>query len=279
LEWWYIPAGQQPQQDRGGRCYNIRASQSNLAPLFIELNFLPMTIAFISDLHLTPDFPESTAWFREFATEASRQLQQLYILGDLFEFWIGDDGSEILGQTAAEEIMKELTRCGVEIFFMHGNRDFLVGEDFARRTGCTILPDPSIIELGGEPVLLTHGDTLCIDDVEHQEKRAQMVTSKWKIAFLDKPIDIRLDTANRMRSESETGKKTKSMKIMDVNQGHLEKVMREHGVHTLIHGHTHRPAVHEFMIDNQSARRFVLGDWYTQKSMLLFENGSYSLRM
>ena len=237
-----------------------------------------MTIAFISDLHLTPDHPESTSWFREFSTQAGLRLKQLYILGDLFEYWIGDDGSERLGQTDVEKIIRNITDSGVETYFMHGNRDFLVGEKFSERTGCQILPDPSLIELGGEKVLLTHGDTLCTDDIEHQEKRAQMITTKWKIAFLDKSIDERLDTATQLRRKSEQQKKTKSMAIMDVNQAHLENMMREHGVFTIIHGHTHRPAVHDFMIDDQPARRFVLGDWYTQKSMLLFENGRFSLR-
>ena len=236
-----------------------------------------MAIAFISDLHLTPTRPESTALFEGFMDKAKGTLEQLYILGDLFEVWIGDDGSEELGQTSVEQTLKQASDSGVELFFMHGNRDFLIGENFEKRTGCTLLPDPTILSLDGEKVLLTHGDMLCIDDIEHQNARKQMVTSKWKIAFLNKPVEHRKQYALEMREKSERQKQHKSMEIMDVNQAYVESFMEQHGVLTMIHGHTHKPAVHEFTVGNQPARRFVLGDWYNQKSMLIYENNSFSL--
>ena len=236
-------------------------------------------IAFISDLHLTPERPDATGWFENFMTNAVGVIDEIYILGDLFEVWIGDDASDTLGQGRAEEIIRSASSAGVKLWFMHGNRDFLVGEEFAKRTGCTLLPDPSVISLGDEKVLLTHGDALCTHDVEHQRARARMLTSKWKVAFLNKPIEDRIDTALSMREKSEAGKHGKSAKIMDVNQRQVENVMREHGVLKLIHGHTHSPAVHEFILDNCVARRYVMGDWYTQKSMLFYDNGNFALQV
>lgn len=236
-------------------------------------------IAFISDLHLTPERPDATGWFENFMKNAVGVIDEIYILGDLFEVWIGDDASDTLGQGKVEEIIRSASSAGVKLWFMHGNRDFLVGEEFAKRTGCTLLPDPSVISLGDEKVLLTHGDALCTHDVEHQQARTRMLTSKWKAAFLNKPIGDRIDTALSMREKSEAGKRGKSAQIMDVNQREVEKVMREHGVLKLIHGHTHSPAVHEFMLDNCTARRYVMGDWYTQKSMLFYDNGNFALQV
>ena len=161
---------------------------------------------------------------------------------------------------------------------MHGNRDFLVGKDFEKRTGSQILPDPTVIHLDSIPVLLTHGDMLCTDDVEHQKAREKMVSDKWKFAFLNKPIDERLATANSLRQQSEEGKKIKSMEVMDVNQDQVVETMRRHNVHTMIHGHTHKPAVHEFEIDGEPAKRYVLGDWYDQDSILIYDRGCFSLK-
>ncbi|MCY3768300.1 MAG: UDP-2,3-diacylglucosamine diphosphatase [Gammaproteobacteria bacterium] len=237
-----------------------------------------MPTAFISDLHLTPDRPESTEWFRQFMRESRGLLNRIYILGDLFEFWIGDDARDTLGYGEVEEILQATVEAGMDIFFIHGNRDFLVGRDFERRTGCRILADPTVIELGTTRVLLTHGDALCTDDTTHQQARKQMLTDKWRFAFLNQPVSERLDTASAMRKKSEIEKKSKSMEIMDVNQKQVEKVMRDHGVRTMIHGHTHQPAVHDFFIDRAPAKRFVLGDWYTQKSMLLYDKGCFSLK-
>ena len=241
--------------------------------------FFQTMIAFISDLHLTPDRPDATGWFENFMANAIGMIEEIYILGDLFEVWIGDDASDSLGQGRVEEIIRSTSDAGIKLNFMHGNRDFLVGEEFAKRTGCSLLPDPSVIILGDEKVLLTHGDALCTNDVGHQQARAQMLTSKWKVAFLSQPIEDRIDTALLMREKSEAGKRSKSAEIMDVNQQYVENVMREHGVLKLIHGHTHKPAVHEFMLDDCTARRYVMGDWYTQKSMLYYDNGNFALQV
>ena len=236
-------------------------------------------IVFISDLHLTPQRPEATGWFENFMVNAVGLIDEIYILGDLFEVWVGDDASDTLGQGRVEEIMRSAASAGVKLWFMHGNRDFLVGEEFAKRAGCVLLPDPFVMTLGGEQILLTHGDALCTHDVEHQRARARMLSSKWKAAFLGKPIAERMDTAWSMREKSEAGKREKSAKIMDVDQRQVENVMRKHGVRKLIHGHTHSPAVHEFMLDNRIARRYVMGDWYTQKSLLFCDNGNFALQV
>ena len=237
-----------------------------------------MTIAFISDLHLTPDRPHSTALFRDFIHHASRYLDELYILGDLFEYWIGDDGAENLGHGEVETALANTVKAGTAIYFIHGNRDFLVGDAFATRTGCRLMPDPIIIEPDGQRILLTHGDALCTDDVEHQIARTQMLSSKWKLAFLDKPLEERAEAAAALRSESEVGKQHKPMEIMDVNQVAVESLMRKHDVKIMIHGHTHKPAAHEFHSDGKLMRRFVLGDWYEQKSAIFMEQGRLTLR-
>ncbi|NKB76941.1 MAG: UDP-2,3-diacylglucosamine diphosphatase [Gammaproteobacteria bacterium] len=230
-----------------------------------------MTIAFISDLHLTPQRPDSSALFEHFLETTGALIEELYILGDLFEYWIGDDAGEQLGHQRIETALQRATKAGTNIFFIHGNRDFLIGSDFAKRTGCLILPDPSVITLGDRIVVLSHGDALCTDDVEHQASRNQMLSSKWKGAFLDKSIKERIDSAEEMRLHSERNKQHKSMEIMDVNQQEVEKMMREHNAEIMIHGHTHRPGVHEFEVDSKTVKRYVLGDWYEQKSVLTYK--------
>ena len=237
-----------------------------------------MTIAFISDLHLTPERPHSTLMFNEFAGGAGRYLDKLYILGDLFEYWIGDDGSEALGHRQVETTLAGLVEAGTSVFFLHGNRDFLVGDAFAERTGCRLLPDPIVVEESGLRILLTHGDSLCTDDVEHQEARREMLSSKWKLAFLERPIESRYGTADALRKKSEQDKKLKSMEIMDVNQAAVENMVREHDVNIMIHGHTHKPAAHQFELDGMLVRRFVLGDWYEQKSAIFLDQGKLTLR-
>ena len=237
-----------------------------------------MTIAFISDLHLDPSRPESTLWFGEFMQKSRGLIEQIYILGDLFEVWIGDDGRDIMGQGEVEKIIRACTEADQKVFFIHGNRDFLVGDEFQKRTGCQLLPDPTVVVLGSSKVLLTHGDTLCTDDVEHQRARKEMVTSKWKIAFLDKSIDERKQTAQELRRQSEVNKQFKSMAIMDVNQQQVERVMSDHNVTTMIHGHTHKPAVHQFELGGKPAKRYVLGDWFTQRSVLYYDDGCFTLR-
>ncbi len=234
-------------------------------------------ILFISDLHLSQEYPDSLYRFEYFASNLSSQVNQIFMLGDVFDFWIGDDGAETLGHHDIEKQLHHLSSAGIELFFLPGNRDFLVGREFANRTGCKLLPDPSILEIGGERVYLTHGDALCIDDIEHQANRNIVLSSKWRNAFLNKSIKERLETAIELRQKSEKSKKSKSTSVMDINQSYLENVMREKQVRTVIHGHTHKPAIHTFDLDGIEARRYVLGDWYTQNSILAFRNGEFIL--
>ncbi len=235
-----------------------------------------MTTLFISDLHLDPSRPRVTELFLDFLAGEAREAEALYILGDLFEAWIGDDGA---GEDDRRVIdaLRALSDSGVPCYFMHGNRDFLVGEDFARDSGCSLLPDPSVVSLYGEPVLLMHGDTLCIDDVEHMQFRAMVRDPEWQREFLSKPIAERQAFADKARAESMRQGQYKSMEIMDVNPDEVTRVMQEHGVRRLIHGHTHRPNVHRFDLAGEPAERIVLGDWFDQGSVLRVEAGDYRL--
>ena len=237
-----------------------------------------MTTAFISDIHLNAERPASLQMFGDFLRAAPRVLSRLYILGDLFDYWVGDDGGASLGHHAAESELRIASDAGVEIFFMHGNRDFLIGDDFAKRTGCKLLPDPTLIKIDDREFLLTHGDALCTDDTEHQTSRKEMLSSKWKMAFLQQPLATRIETAEAMREQSDAAKKQKSMTLMDVNQTAVETLMREHNADTLIHGHTHQPAVHSFQLNNKPAWRYVLGDWFEKRSALYYEKGTLGFK-
>lgn len=226
-----------------------------------------MSTLFISDLHLDPARPQITELFLELLDKEACCSDSLYILGDFFEAWIGDDDPDphhipvIAG-------LRKLTDAGTPVYFMHGNRDFLIGKGFAQLTGCRLLTDPTVIDLYGTPTLLMHGDTLCTDDVEYQQFRKMVRNPEWQAAFLAKPLEARRAFAAQARSESKTRTREKADEIMDVNQNAVEKVMREHGVTRMIHGHTHRPAVHRFTVNGEPLTRVVLGDWYEQKSLL-----------
>ncbi len=224
-------------------------------------------VLFISDLHLDPTRPRVSDLFLDFLAGEARAAAALYILGDLFEAWIGDDDPEpeharvIAGLRATVD-------SGVPIFLMHGNRDFLLGDVFARRSGVQRLPDSAVIELFGTPTLLLHGDTLCTDDRAYQDFRAMVRDARWQGDFLAKPIHERQAIARQLRETSQQATRGKPEYITDVNAAAVADCMRAAGVHQLIHGHTHRPAVHDFELDGQAARRIVLGDWYEQGSLL-----------
>ncbi|HEY9150515.1 MAG TPA: UDP-2,3-diacylglucosamine diphosphatase [Gammaproteobacteria bacterium] len=224
-------------------------------------------VLFISDLHLDPTRPRVSDLFLDFLAGEARTATALYILGDLFEAWIGDDDPEpeharvIAGLRAAVD-------SGVPIFVMHGNRDFLLGDDFARRSGAQQLPDSLVIELFGTPTLLLHGDTLCTDDQAYQDFRAMVRDAGWQGDFLARPIHERQAIARQLRETSQRATRGKPEYITDVNAAAVADSMRTAGVRQLIHGHTHRPAVHDFELDGQAARRIVLGDWYEQGSLL-----------
>jgi len=227
---------------------------------------MPGTL-FVSDLHLDPERPAITALFLDFLATRGSRAAALYVLGDLFEAWIGDDDDSELNRS----VCRALARCadgGCPVFVMHGNRDFLLGERFARQAHCTLLEDPARIDLYGTPTLLMHGDLLCTDDIEYQAFRQQARGIAWQAELLAKPLAERRAIAGEMRrvSREKTGGKPEA--IMDVNPAAVIDIMARHGATRLIHGHTHRPAVHELQIEGVPARRIVLGDWYEQGSML-----------
>jgi UDP-2,3-diacylglucosamine hydrolase len=220
-----------------------------------------MAILFVSDLHLGAECPATTAAFLAFLVGPARQAEGLYILGDLFELWIGDDAPqpEDLPVLAA---LRELTDTGIPLQVMHGNRDFLYGERFATTTGCRLLLDPYLVDLYGTPTLLMHGDLLCTDDHDYQRFRRVVRDPHWQAAQLAQPAAIRLALARRLREQSHLHTAGKAEAIMDVNQATVEATLRTYSVFRLIHGHTHRVAHHRFLLDGQEAQRIVLPDWY-----------------
>ena len=222
-----------------------------------------MTVLFISDLHLDAGDAETIGRFVELMDGHARDADELYILGDLFEAWIGDDDDDPRLQRIVGAL-RRLTQSGVACAVMHGNRDFLIGERFCSLTGCRLLGDYERIEVNGQPVLLTHGDLLCTDDTRYMQLRSELRSAEWQRSFLAKPLAERRRIANDLRQLSATEIAAKSEYIMDVNQGAVERTMRESGVALLMHGHTHRPAVHRFALDGNPATRIVLGAWHEQ---------------
>lgn len=227
-----------------------------------------MTTLFISDLHLDPSRPAIIREFIELIETGARgAFTSLYILGDFVEYWIGDD-DKAHGLNDAFDALKRVTQRGIPVFLMHGNRDFLVGENFAKQYGITLLNDPAIIDLYGQSALLMHGDTLCTDDVDYQKFRNMVRDPAWQAGFMNKPLEERRTIVKNLRETSKQATGNKTDAIMDVNQTAVEQAMRKHDVTLLIHGHTHRPAIHEFTLDGHPAKRIVLGDWYEQSSTL-----------
>ncbi|UGS41604.1 UDP-2,3-diacylglucosamine diphosphatase [Pseudocitrobacter corydidari] len=226
-----------------------------------------MATLFIADLHLQTEEPAITAGFLRFLAGEARRADALYILGDLFEAWIGDDDPNPLHQQIAHAI-KALVDSGVPCYFIHGNRDFLLGKRFARESGMTLLPEEQRLELYGRPLLILHGDTLCIDDAGYQAFRAKVHTPWIQKVFLALPLFIRQKIAARMRADSKAANSHKSMEIMDVNPQAVVDVMEKYHVQWLIHGHTHRPDVHTLTANGEPAYRVVLGAWHTEGSMV-----------
>ncbi len=233
-----------------------------------------MTTLFISDLHLDPKRPEVTRLFGDFIDVEARGGDALYILGDLFEAWVGDDDPSELGAFVATKL-RALSDSGVPVYFQHGNRDFLVGRDLARRTGMTLLPENAVVMLYGRPVLLMHGDTLCTEDRAYQAFRAQTRAAAWRQQFLSQPLAARLAFAAQARAASL--QRQQSMKqdnraqfetVTDVSPTTVRETFARYGIDTIIHGHTHRPMVHALNVDARHCERIVLGDWYTQGSVL-----------
>ena len=226
-----------------------------------------MATLFIADLHLQTEEPAITAGFLRFLQGEARQADALYILGDLFEAWIGDDDPNPLHQQIASAI-KAVVDAGVPCYFIHGNRDFLVGQRFARQSGMLLLTEEERLDLYGREVLIMHGDTLCTDDPGYLAFRAKVHTPWIQRLFLALPLLIRRRIAARMRADSKAANSSKSIDIMDVNPQAVVDVMERHHVQWLIHGHTHRPAVHELQANGQPAWRVVLGAWHSEGSMV-----------
>ena len=233
-----------------------------------------MTTLFISDLHLDATRPAITELFGEFLQREARSADALYILGDLFEAWVGDDDPSEVGTYVASSL-RQVADAGVPVTFIRGNRDFLLGNDFARRAGFRILPDPAVVMLYGKPVLLMHGDLLCTDDVAYQAFRTQTRDPAWQQKFLSQPLPARLAFAAQARAASQAHqsgmKKNDNAQfetVTDVSPAAVEATFARFGIDTMIHGHTHRPAMHALEVGGKRCQRIVLGDWYEQGSVL-----------
>lgn len=235
-----------------------------------------MTILFIADIHLGEEHPGISERFVRFIEDKAHHAEALYILGDLFEAWVGDDVITA-DQQPAISALRALTDSGVPVYVMHGNRDFLLGPGFETATGCHLLTDPTVIDLYGQRTLLMHGDTLCTDDHEYQAFRAQIRDPVWQQQFLNLSAEQRLGTARHYRQQSQLRSKGKQMEIMDVTPVAITEIMQRHNVQWLIHGHTHRPAVHDVILNSTNARRIVVGDWYQQNSWLECSPDSWQL--
>lgn len=238
-----------------------------------------MTRLFASDLHLDPARPDATAQFLALLQGPARDASALYLLGDLFEVWLGDDAPGELGRQVAAAL-RQLSQHGVAVFIMQGNRDVLLGEGFCAQAGATFLPDPALLTIGGRQVLLTHGDALCTDDGAYQRLRSLLRDPRVRAGLLALPFDRRRALADEARAGSREHLAQADEYITDVNPQAVATTMRDAGVDLLLHGHTHRPAVHRFELDGRAHTRIVLGDWSRGASVLRWEeDGGYELRV
>lgn len=243
-----------------------------------------MTTLFISDLHLDSTRPAITELFGQFVRREGKSADALYLLGDLFEAWVGDDDPSEVGAYVASTL-REVADSGVPVYFIRGNRDFLVGQDYAMRAGFRVLPDPAVVVLYGKPTLLLHGDLLCTDDVAYQAFRTQTRNPAWQAQFLSQPLQARLAFAAQARAASqahqaklrEGGNDVRFETVTDVTPATVEATFARFGIDTMIHGHTHRPAVHDMQVNGRECRRIVLGDWYEQGSVLRVDADGYRL--
>lgn len=235
-----------------------------------------MTSLFISDLHLDESRPAVTRAFYAFLDTRAKSADALYILGDFFEAWIGDDEDSDLSREVVKHL-KQLTDSGVELFVMHGNRDFLLGQLFCQQTGATLLSDPCTIMLGEQNVLLMHGDSLCTKDTEYMAFRQQARSSAWQNQFLSQPLEVRRALVAQMRAQSQSMNSNKSDDIMDVTEAEVVKAMEGATSNTFIHGHTHRPNIHHLNINQQPAKRMVLGDWESHLWFIEYKDNQLEL--
>lgn len=227
-----------------------------------------MSTLFISDLHLEDNRPDISGWLLEFLAGPARSAEAVYILGDLFEYWIGDDAITPTAQALAEQTAG-LSSAGLKLYFQHGNRDFLLGEAYAADAGLELLPEALVVDLYGRPTLLLHGDSLCTDDTEYQAFRSQSRNPAWQAAVLAMSVEERIAMAKKARAASGEHKGATAMEIMDVNEAAVVKAFIDHDVTRMIHGHTHRPAKHRHELPGGgTATRYVLADWYRGGSFL-----------
>jgi UDP-2,3-diacylglucosamine hydrolase len=229
---------------------------------------------FISDLHLTEERPAANEQFISFLEGKARAADALYILGDLFEYWIGDDDLAEPFNAVIAGLLRGLAKGGVRLFLMHGNRDFLIGERFCGATGAQLLQDPTLLEVGGVKTILMHGDTLCTDDVDYQGWRRTARSVEWQRQFLARPRAKRRELILGLREKSKAVIQEKAAEIMDVNQDAVREAFRRHGVDRLIHGHTHRPGRHALDVDGRRCERWVLPDWYGRGGYLEVDGGA-----
>jgi UDP-2,3-diacylglucosamine hydrolase len=225
----------------------------------------------ISDLHLHAGRPETTRLFHAFLRDVAPAANALHILGDLFEYWAGDDDLDEPFNREICAALRGLAQRGVHLTFLHGNRDFLIGAGFAAAAGATLVDEPVVLELGGHRTLLLHGDVLCTDDLAYQQFRAQVRNPQWQQQFLALPLAARKRKIEEVREFSEQQKQTKATEIMDVNDAAVHAAFRSHAVARMIHGHTHRPARHELVVDGRPCERWVLPDWYASGGYLACE--------
>jgi UDP-2,3-diacylglucosamine hydrolase len=239
---------------------------------------LPTTL-FISDLHLSPETPHITRLLLDFLSGPAAGADALYILGDLFEYWAGDDDLPDPYHQQVTGALRQVSASGTKLYLMHGNRDLLMGRDFAAACGATLLQDPLVIDLHGVRTLLSHGDILCTDDVEYQAFRRQVHDPEWQRVFLAQPLALRKAQITGMRERSKMEKTAKSDAIMDVNAGAVATLFRQHGIpDRLIHGHTHRQARHALEVDGKNVERVVLGDWGAVGNCLVCSPGVCDFR-
>ncbi|MDH2917428.1 MAG: UDP-2,3-diacylglucosamine diphosphatase [Gallionella sp.] len=216
---------------------------------------------FISDLHLSADHPLSAQLFRHFISNIAPKAEALYILGDLFEYWAGDDDLDDAFHLSICSALRGLDKQGTRVFIMYGNRDFLMDAKLAAACRATLLTDPTLLDLYGMPTLLTHGDALCTDDASYQQFRTMVRSTEWRSNFLAQSLARRKAQIEQLRTQSEQSKRVKAMDIMDVNIEAVNELLRQHRYPRLIHGHTHRPAKHLHQVDGRACERWVLGDW------------------
>ena len=237
----------------------------------------PSTL-FIADLHLNDQQPEIYQRFVEFLKNKARYARALYILGDLFEYYLGDDAQQGVIQQVAQDLNQLVTQYQTECYFMAGNRDFLVSDDFAKTAQLTLLNDPTLIQLDDNAVILCHGDHLCTDDTEYQKVRTQLRSQQWQDEFLNLSIPQRIEFAQQARIKSQEHTQSSQAEIMDVNAQAVENLFSQYPKSLfLLHGHTHRPAFHQLKIDDKAMQRMVVGDWHYQTSYIEYKNNSFQL--